>query len=40
MLKFLQVTTVKELIEQSIPIRVRDPQSLSDNAIGEAVSEH
>lgn len=38
MLKVLEVNTVKELIEQSIPIKIRDPESLEDNAIGEAVA--
>ena len=40
MLKILEVNTVKELIEQAIPIKVRDPESLEDNAIGDAISEH
>ncbi len=40
MLRVLEVNTLKELIEQSIPIKVRDPESLEDNAIGDAVSEH
>lgn len=40
MLKTLEVHTLKELVEQSIPIKVRDPEALADNDIGEAVSEH
>lgn len=40
MLKTLEVNTLKELIEQSIPITVRDLTALEDNAIGNAISEH
>lgn len=40
MLKTLEVHTLKELVEQSIPLKVRDPESLADNSIGDAVSEH
>jgi glycine cleavage system pyridoxal-binding protein P len=40
MLKTLGVNSVEELIKQSIPEGIRDPNSLEDNSIGPAISEH
>jgi glycine dehydrogenase len=40
MLKLLEVESVKQLIEQSIPVTIRDPNCLEDNGIGPAISEH
>jgi glycine dehydrogenase len=40
MLKFLEVKSVQELVEQAIPATIRDKNCLEDNTIGAAVSEH
>jgi glycine dehydrogenase len=40
MLKFLEVRSIQELIEQAIPETIRDKGSLEDNAIGNPISEH
>jgi glycine dehydrogenase len=40
MLKFLQVKSVQELIEQAIPPTILDRTALEDNLIGNPISEH
>lgn len=40
MLKFLEVKSVQELIEQAIPPTILDRTALEDNLIGNAISEH
>lgn len=40
MLKFLEVKSVQELVEQAIPPTILDKNCLEDNAIGAPISEH
>jgi glycine dehydrogenase len=40
MLAYLEVNSITELIHEAIPKVIRDSNSLEDNAVGDAISEH